>query len=47
MVANEPVKAEDIVPVHSRIAWGPILAGAVLALGSYLLTWAPPTARWR
>lgn len=37
MVANEAVKAEDIVPVHSRIAWGPVLAGAVLALGSYLL----------
>jgi len=37
MVATEAVKAEDIVPVHSRIAWGPVLAGAVLALGSYLL----------
>lgn len=37
MVANEAVKAEDIVAVHSRIAWGPVLAGSVIALGSYLL----------
>jgi hypothetical protein len=37
MVANEVVKAEDLIPVHSRIAWGPILAGAVLALATYLL----------
>jgi len=37
MIANETVKAEDIVAVNSRISWGPILAGAVLALGSYLL----------
>src|SRR5215207_9699260 len=37
MVANDTVKAEDIVPVDSRIAWGPVLAGSVLALGTYLL----------
>lgn len=37
MVANETVKTEDLYPVHSRIAWGPIMAGAALALGSYLL----------
>jgi hypothetical protein len=37
MVANEPVRAEDVIPVHTRIAWGPILAGAVLALATYLL----------
>jgi hypothetical protein len=37
MVTNEAVKAEDIVPVHSRIAWGPVMAGAVLALATYLL----------
>lgn len=37
MVASEPVKAEDLIPVHSRIAWGAILAGAVLALSTYLL----------
>lgn len=37
MVTNEAVKAEDVVAVHSRITWGPILAGAVLAMGSYLL----------
>jgi len=37
MVANEAVTAEDIVPVHSRISWGPVMAGAVLALATYLL----------
>lgn len=37
MVGTEPVRAEDVIPVHSRIAWGPILAGAVLALATYLL----------
>jgi hypothetical protein len=37
MAAHETVKAEDILPVDSRIAWGPVLAGAVLALGTYFL----------
>ena len=37
MAASEAVQAEDLIPVHSRIAWGPILAGAVLALATYLL----------
>jgi hypothetical protein len=37
MVGTEPVRAEDVIPVHSRITWAPILAGAVLALATYLL----------
>jgi len=37
MVAAQPVQTEDVLPVHSRVAWGPIFAGAVLALGTYLL----------
>src|SRR4051794_12765683 len=37
MVANEAVRAEDIVPVHSRINWAPVLAGSVLALAMYFL----------
>src|SRR5215213_9384167 len=37
MATKEAVKAEDIIPVDSRIAWGPVLAGAVLALATYLL----------
>jgi len=31
------VRAEDLLPVRSRITWGPILAGAALALALYLL----------
>jgi hypothetical protein len=37
MATKEAVKAEDIIPVDSRVAWGPVLAGAVLALATYLL----------
>ena len=37
MITSDRVRAEDILPVHSRIAGGPILAGAVLALASYFL----------
>lgn len=37
MIADEPVRAEDVIPVHSRVAWGPIMLGAVLALATYLL----------
>jgi hypothetical protein len=37
MANAEAVKAEDLIPVHSRVAWGPIFAGAVLALATYLL----------
>ena len=37
MVGTEPIRAEDVIPLQSRIACGPILAGAVLALATYLL----------
>jgi hypothetical protein len=37
MVASEPVAAEDVLPVRSRIAWGAVFAGAVLALATYFL----------
>ena len=37
MATTEAVKAEDLIPVHSRVAWGPVFAGAVLALATYLL----------
>ena len=37
MATTEAVKAEDLIPVHSRVAWGPIFAGAVLSLATYLL----------
>jgi len=37
MVNDQVVKAEDVIPVHSRISAGPILAGAILALATYLL----------
>lgn len=37
MIASESVTAEDVLPVRSRIAWGPVLAGAVLALATYFL----------
>lgn len=32
-----PVDVEDLIPVRSRIAWGPIVAGSVLALALYFL----------
>jgi hypothetical protein len=37
MITEDAVRAEDVIPVHSRIAAGPILAGAILALATYLL----------
>lgn len=37
MADIDTVRAEDIVPVRSRISWGPILAGAALALALYSL----------
>lgn len=37
-VSDTPaVRAEDILPVRSRISWGPIFAGAALALALYFL----------
>lgn len=37
MADSVPVRAEDLMPVRSRISWGAIFAGAVLALGVYLV----------
>lgn len=34
---ESPVDVEDIVPVQSRISWGAIVAGSVLALALYFL----------
>jgi hypothetical protein len=36
MVSNT-VRAEDLLPVRSRIAWGPIFAGAAIALAVFFL----------
>jgi hypothetical protein len=37
MAVNDTVHAEDLVPVRSRISWGAIVAGSVLALALYFL----------
>lgn len=37
MTNDTPVHAEDVIPVRSRISWGAILAGSVLALALYFL----------
>lgn len=37
MIENGAIRAEDLVPVRSRISWGPIFAGAALALAVYTL----------
>jgi hypothetical protein len=37
MTAEPQVHAEDLLPVRSRISWGAILGGAVLALSLYFL----------
>jgi len=34
---NDPVKVEDIVGVRSRISWGAVLSGSVIALATYLV----------
>jgi hypothetical protein len=36
-MAQTTVQAEDLVSVGSRISWGAIFAGSVLALGMYML----------
>lgn len=36
-MADDVVQTEDLYPVGSRISWGPILAGAMLALALYFL----------
>src|SRR5919204_199405 len=37
MSDNATLRAEDLVPVRSRVNWGAIFAGAVLALAVYLI----------
>ena len=37
MAENATLRAEDLVPVRSRVSWGAIFAGAVLALAVYLI----------
>lgn len=37
MTDSSAVRAEDILPVKSRISWGPIFAGAALSLALYFL----------
>ena len=36
-LASEAIRAEDLVPVRSRVSWGAVLAGAVLALAVYFV----------
>ena len=36
-VTNAAVHPEDLVPVHSRLSWGAITAGSVIALAMYFL----------
>jgi hypothetical protein len=37
MIAEPKIQTEDLIPVRSRISWGAILGGAVLALSLYFL----------
>src|SRR4051812_28496973 len=37
MTNDTPVHAEDVIAVRSRISWGAIFAGSVLALALYFL----------
>ncbi len=37
MLANTAVRTEEVAPVRSRISWGAILAGAMVALALYFL----------
>jgi hypothetical protein len=37
MAENATLRAEDLIPVRSRVSWGAIFAGAVLALAVYLV----------
>lgn len=36
-VTNAAIHPEDLIPVHSRVSWGAITAGAVIALAMYFL----------
>lgn len=37
MAESVSIRTEDVMPVRSRVSWGPIFAGATLALGVYLV----------
>jgi len=37
MAADTPVHAEDLMPVRSRVSWGAVIAGSVMALALYFL----------
>jgi len=37
MANSTPIRAEDVLPTGSRVSWGPIFAGATLALALYFL----------
>ncbi|MBY0524496.1 MAG: hypothetical protein K2R98_13905 [Gemmataceae bacterium] len=37
MTEHEMVGVEDLMPVRSRVSWGAIFAGAVIALATYLI----------
>jgi hypothetical protein len=37
MADNATLRAEDVLPVRSRVSWGAIIAGAVMALAAYLI----------
>ncbi len=37
MTADSPIQTEDLISVRSRISWGAIIAGSVLALALYFL----------
>src|SRR5690349_20591925 len=37
MSSDAPVRAEDVLPVGSRVNWGSIFAGAAIALTLYFL----------
>ena len=37
LASDKSIHAEDLVPVHSRVSWGAITAGSVIALALYFL----------
>jgi hypothetical protein len=37
MADNATLRAEDLIPLRSRVSWGAIFAGAVIALAVYLI----------
>ncbi len=37
MIRDNTVDAHDLLPVHSRVSWGAITAGSVIALAMYFL----------